>query len=73
MSNQQWERIKPLLPPQKSHTGCPAKDHRTIVNGILWILRTGFPGETYRNVMGHGQRFQDGFTIGAKRVCGRRC
>ena len=43
MSNQQWERIKPLLPPQKPHTGCPAKDHRTVINGILWILRTGAP------------------------------
>jgi transposase len=43
MSEQQWNQIKPLLPPQKSHTGCPAKDHRTIINGILWILRTGAP------------------------------
>jgi transposase len=43
MSNQQWEQIKPLLPPQKPHTGCPAKDHRMIINGILWILRTGAP------------------------------
>lgn len=43
MSNQQWEQIKPLLPPHKPHTGCPAKDHRLIINGILWILRTGAP------------------------------
>jgi transposase len=43
MNDQQWNQIKPLLPPQKPHTGCPAKDHRTIINGILWILRTGAP------------------------------
>lgn len=30
-----------MLPPQKPRTGRPAKGHRTAVNGILWILRTG--------------------------------
>lgn len=43
MTERQWQQIKPLLPPQKAHTGCPAKDHRLIINGILWILRTGAP------------------------------
>ncbi len=41
MSNPQWERIKPLLPPQKPTVGRPSNDHRTTLNGILWILRTG--------------------------------
>jgi transposase len=39
-----WERLQPLLPPQKPKTGRPAHDHRTIINGILWMLRTGAPG-----------------------------
>ena len=39
----QWERLQPLLPPQKPQTGRPALDHRRIVNGILWRLRTGAP------------------------------
>lgn len=43
LTDQQWERIAPLLPPQKPATGRPAKDHRTILNGILWRLRTGAP------------------------------
>lgn len=43
LSNEQWERLAPLLPPQKPHTGRPGLDHRTVVNGILWILRTGAP------------------------------
>jgi len=41
LTDAQWERLRPLLPPQKPHIGRPAKDHRTILNGILWILRTG--------------------------------
>ena len=43
LSDKQWERLKPLLPPQKPHTGKPSKNHRTVINGILWILRTGAP------------------------------
>lgn len=43
LKDDQWERLKPLLPPQKPKTGRPAEDHRRIINGILWILRTGAP------------------------------
>ncbi len=39
----QWQRLHPLLPPQKARTGRPAKDHRVVINGILWVLRTGSP------------------------------
>lgn len=43
LTDKQWERLKPLLPPQKPRTGRPSRDHRTIVDGILWVLRTGAP------------------------------
>ena len=43
LTNIQWERLQPLLPPQKPKTGRPAHDHRTIINGIVWRLRTGAP------------------------------
>lgn len=43
LSDRQWEKLKPLLPAQKAHTGKPAHDHRQIINGILWIQRTGAP------------------------------
>ena len=43
LTNEQWEKIEPLLPPQKPKTGRPAHDHRNLLNGILWILRTGAP------------------------------
>ena len=43
LTDQQWERLHSLLPPQKPKTGRPNEDHRTIVNGILWIDRTGAP------------------------------
>ncbi len=34
---------RPCFPPQRARTGRPAHDHRTILNGILWLLRTGAP------------------------------
>ncbi len=43
LTDAQWERLRPLLPPQKPRTGRPAKDHRRILAGILWIARTGAP------------------------------
>jgi transposase len=43
LTNTQWERLQPLLPPQQPKTGRPASDHRVIINGILWMLRTGAP------------------------------
>jgi transposase len=43
LTNAQWERLTLLLPPQNPKTGRPAVDHRRILNGILWILRTGAP------------------------------
>jgi transposase len=43
LTNAHWERLQPLLPPQKPKTGRPSVDHRRILNGIFWILRTGAP------------------------------
>lgn len=43
LTDAQWDRLVPLLPPQRARTGRPAHDHRTILNGILWILRSGAP------------------------------
>lgn len=43
LSDEQWEGLSPLLPPQKAKTGRPGRDHRQVLNGMLWILRTGAP------------------------------
>jgi transposase len=43
LNDAQWERLCPLLPPQRPETGRPAKDHRTVINAIVWRLRTGAP------------------------------
>ncbi len=43
LTDDQWQQLAPLLPPQRPSTGRPAKDHRTVLNGIVWILRSGAP------------------------------
>jgi len=43
LSDEQWQRLELLLPAQKPRTGRPNLDHRQVINGILWVLRTGAP------------------------------
>jgi transposase len=44
LSDQAWHKIEPRLPPQRNgKRGRPYKDHRTVINGLLWIARTGAP------------------------------
>jgi len=39
----QWERIKDLLPGKASDRGVTAKDNRLFLEAVLWIGRTGAP------------------------------
>src|SRR5689334_5902251 len=43
LSDAQWARLEPLLPPEKPDTGRPNHDHRQILNGMLWVLNSGAP------------------------------
>src|SRR4051812_23846426 len=43
MTDEQWRRLEPLLPPEKPRTGRPNHDHGRVVSGMLWIHRTGAP------------------------------
>jgi len=44
LTDEQWAVIEPLIPEQErnpSGPGRPWRDARAVMNGILWILRTG--------------------------------
>jgi transposase len=43
LSDAQWEKLKPLLPPEKPKTGRTNHDHRTLLNGMIWRAKTGTP------------------------------
>jgi transposase len=40
LSDEQWKKIEPLLP-KLSSRGRPWKDNRQVLEGILWVLKTG--------------------------------
>ena len=39
LTDEHWEQVRLLLPPQKPRTGRPAVDHRLVVEGMLWVVR----------------------------------
>lgn len=41
LNEKQWKAIEKMLPGKKGDRGRTAKDNRTFVNGVLWILRSG--------------------------------
>jgi transposase len=46
LTNEQWQRIAEYFPKPKAQPGTsgrPPQDLRSVLNGILWILRTGAP------------------------------
>ncbi len=42
LTDEQWELIADLFPPPAA-TGRPPTDRRRVMDGILWILRSGSP------------------------------
>jgi len=43
LPNDQWERIKDLLPGKKGDPGKTGGDNRLFIEAVLWIARTGSP------------------------------
>ncbi len=41
LRDDQWLRIKELLPGKKSDAGRTARDNRKFVDAVLWVARTG--------------------------------
>jgi transposase len=43
ISDDNWQRIKDLLPGQAGQPGVTAKDNRLFIDAVLWIAKTGAP------------------------------
>ena len=43
LRDDQWDRIKDLLPGRKESVGCTAKDNRLFVDAVLYRYRAGIP------------------------------
>ena len=65
LTEAQWKILNILIPeptPRKDGRGRPWKDRRAVLNGILWVLRTGAPWsdvpERYPSYQTCHRRFQ---------------
>ena len=61
VTDDQWEAIRSILPKRTAKTGRPASDPRLMLNGILWILRTGAPWRDLPERFGPWQTVYDHF------------
>jgi hypothetical protein len=41
LTDAEWRCLAPVLPRQMPPTGRPRHDHRTVLTGILWVVRSG--------------------------------
>ena len=45
LTDEQWQLVRPFLPDPPPHPrgGHPWKENRAVLDGILWVMRTGSP------------------------------
>lgn len=70
LSPEQFDQIKDLLPSNEGEQGRPWEDHHRVLNGMLWILRTGAPWRDlparygpWKTVYDRFRRWQDDGTL----------
>ena len=62
----QWERIRDLLPGRLGHVGVTARDNRLFVEAVLYRYRTGIPWRDLPERFGCGVKVQTRFSRWAK-------
>ena len=70
LTDEQWNILEPFIPVptcREDGRGRPWKDRRAVLNGILWVLRTGAPWADLPNARFFGS---SGFLVGGQRVAG---
>jgi len=61
LTDEQWTFVEPLLPKRTAKTGRNPADPRLMLDGILWILRTGAPWRDLPERFGPWQTVYDYF------------
>ena len=66
LTDEEWNRIKDYIP--TSTTGRPPKDHRQMLNAMMWLAKAVLCGMIYRNVMAHGKQYTAVFASGGTKM-----
>ena len=56
LRDDQWDRVKELLPGKATDRGVTAKNNRLFLEAVLWIARTGSPWRDLPEEFGHWHR-----------------
>ena len=62
LRDDQWERIRDLLPGRVGHVGRTAKDNRLFVEAVLYRYRAGIPWRDLPERFGCGVKVQTRFS-----------
>ena len=66
LNDEQWERIRHLLPGQPGQPGDNAKDNRQFLNAVFWIAKTGAPWRDLPERLGNWNSVHKRFSRWAK-------
>src|SRR5215203_2725222 len=66
LRDDQWDRIKDLLPGREGYVGVTAKDNRLFVEAVLYRYRAGIPWRDLPERFGCGVKVQTRFSRWAK-------
>src|SRR5258707_10173668 len=66
LRNDQWERIKDVLPGREGHVGGTAEDNRLFVEAVLYRFRTGCPWRDLPERFGYWKSIHQRFSRWAK-------
>ena len=69
LRDDQWERIKDLLPGREGSVGVTAADNRLFVDAVLYRYRTGMPWRDLPERFGDGVQVHRRFSRWAKKRC----
>src|SRR2546430_9188963 len=70
LRDDQWERVKHLLPGKETDRGVTAKDNRLFLEAVLWIARTGAPWRDLPRYFGNWNSVYVRFSRWAKKGSG---
>jgi transposase len=73
LRDDQWERIKDLLPGRQGYVGVTARDNRLFVEGVLYRYRAGLPWRDLPKRFGDFRVIHTRFSRWSKLGCGERC
>ena len=66
LRDDQWDRIKDILPGREGHVGVTAKDNRLFVEAVIYRYRAGIPWRDLPERFGDPIKIHTRFSLGQR-------